>query len=180
MGRTANRIERDDLEINPHARNAMCSKALLDALRENHPEQEPVPTSVPIFIQEVMIGDAKPEIQPIPDKAIAAAAEIAFPTFPSRIKQIQLATLTLFPKMTRAELTSSRRKATVVKARQIAMYISKQLTNQSLPEIGRRFGGRDHTTVLHAVRKVERLVETDSVLAAQIEHIKSLIPEVAT
>jgi hypothetical protein len=169
---STNRLERDQLEVNPHARNAMCSKALLAALRANHPEQEPAPGIIPETIPETKA--------PIPNSVIAAASEIAFPNFPSRIKQIQLATLTLFPKITRAELTSSRRKATVVKARQIAMYISKQLTSQSLPEIGRRFGGRDHTTVLHAVRKVERMVETDPILAAQIEQIKSLIPEIAT
>ena len=59
--------------------------------------------------------------------------------------------------VTRADILSSRRTATVVKPRQIAMYLAKTLTLRSLPEIGRRFGGRDHTTVLHAVRKIEGL-----------------------
>ena len=59
--------------------------------------------------------------------------------------------------VTRADILSSRRTATVVKPRQVAMYLSKALTLRSLPEIGRRFGGRDHTTVLHAVRKIEGL-----------------------
>ena len=56
--------------------------------------------------------------------------------------------------VSRADILSSRRTATVVRPRQIAMYLSKLLTPRSLPEIGRRFGGRDHTTVLHAVRKI--------------------------
>ncbi len=55
----------------------------------------------------------------------------------------------------RSDLLSSRRTANVVRPRQIAMYLAKTLTLRSLPEIGRRFGGRDHTTVLHAVRKIE-------------------------
>ena len=59
------------------------------------------------------------------------------------------------------DLLSSRRARAIARPRQIAMYISKQLTTRSLPEIGRRFGGRDHTTVMHAVKKVEELRELD-------------------
>ena len=54
--------------------------------------------------------------------------------------------------VSRSDLLSSRRTANVVRPRQVAMYLAKTLTLRSLPEIGRRFGGRDHTTVLHAVR----------------------------
>ena len=63
--------------------------------------------------------------------------------------------------VSRADLLSSRRTANVVRPRQVAMYLAKTLTLRSLPEIGRRFGGRDHTTVLHAVRKIEGLVGND-------------------
>ena len=56
--------------------------------------------------------------------------------------------------VSRQELVSNRRTRVIVKPRQIAMYLSKTLTPRSFPEIGRRFGGRDHTTVLHAVRKI--------------------------
>jgi chromosomal replication initiator protein len=59
-----------------------------------------------------------------------------------------------------------------VRPRQVAMYLAKQLTLRSLPEIGRRFGGRDHTTVLHAVRKIENLVNNDTSLAEEIEILK--------
>jgi chromosomal replication initiator protein len=52
------------------------------------------------------------------------------------------------------------------------MYLAKILTLRSLPEIGRRFGGRDHTTVLHAVRKIEALAANDSALADEIEALK--------
>ena len=60
--------------------------------------------------------------------------------------------------VSRADILSSRRTAAVVKPRQVAMFLAKMLTLRSLPEIGRRFGGRDHTTVLHAVRKIEGAV----------------------
>lgn len=79
--------------------------------------------------------------------------------------------------VSRADLLSSRRTANVVRPRQIAMYLAKTLTLRSLPEIGRRFGGRDHTTVLHAVRKIEGLVQGDHALAEEIEILKRLLQE---
>jgi len=74
--------------------------------------------------------------------------------------------------VSRADLLSSRRTANVVRPRQVAMYLAKILTLRSLPEIGRRFGGRDHTTVLHAVRKIETLAGNDSAFAEEIEALK--------
>ncbi|MDQ0467410.1 chromosomal replication initiator protein DnaA [Labrys wisconsinensis] len=79
--------------------------------------------------------------------------------------------------VSRADILSLRRTATVVKPRQVAMYLSKALTPRSLPEIGRRFGGRDHTTVLHAVRKIEGLVGRDTSLAEEVELLKRLLSE---
>src|ERR1700730_3693769 len=79
--------------------------------------------------------------------------------------------------VSRADILSSRRTATVVRPRQIAMYLSKLVTLRSLPEIGRRFGGRDHTTVLHAVRKITGLVTTDGTLSEEIEHLKRMLLE---
>jgi chromosomal replication initiator protein len=79
--------------------------------------------------------------------------------------------------VSRADLLSSRRTANVVRPRQVAMYLAKTLTLRSLPEIGRRFGGRDHTTVLHAVRKIENLVSTDTALAEEIELLKRQLQE---
>ena len=79
--------------------------------------------------------------------------------------------------VSRADILSSRRTATVVRPRQIAMYLAKSLTLRSLPEIGRRFGGRDHTTVLHAVRKIEGMVVKDQELATEIDHLKRMLQE---
>ena len=79
--------------------------------------------------------------------------------------------------VSKADLLSSRRTRTIVRPRQIAMYLSKTLTPRSLPEIGRRFGGRDHTTVLHAVRKVEELMRDDRNLADEVDLLKRMIDE---
>lgn len=79
--------------------------------------------------------------------------------------------------ISRPDILSSRRTATVVRPRQIAMYLSKVLTLRSLPEIGRRFGGRDHTTVLHAVRKIENLAKADPSLSEEIELLKRMLTE---
>lgn len=74
--------------------------------------------------------------------------------------------------VTRADLLSARRHKTVVYPRQIGMYLAKTLTTRSLPEIGRKFGGRDHTTVLHAVRKIERLLGEDPTTRYAVETLQ--------
>ena len=79
--------------------------------------------------------------------------------------------------VSRQEMVSNRRTRTIVKPRQIAMFLSKTMTPRSFPEIGRRFGGRDHTTVLHAVRKIENLLEQDTKLAHEVELLRRLISE---
>ena len=74
--------------------------------------------------------------------------------------------------VSRADLLSSRRTTNVVRPRHVAMYLAKILTLRSLPEIGRHFGGRDHTTVLHAVRKIDAVIGNDAALAEEIEFLK--------
>jgi len=68
-----------------------------------------------------------------------------------------------------ADMSSSRRARAVARPRQVAMYLCKQLTTRSLPEIGKKFGGRDHTTVMHAVRQIERLREEDPQIRQDLE-----------
>ena len=77
----------------------------------------------------------------------------------------------------RSDLLSNRRTRIIVRPRQVAMYLAKMMTPRSLPEIGRRFGGRDHTTVLHAVRKIEGQMGTDAKLSQEMELLKRLIQE---
>jgi len=74
-----------------------------------------------------------------------------------------------------ADMHSARRARAVARPRQVAMYLSKQLTSRSLPEIGRKFGGRDHTTVMHAVRKVEELKATDASFAEDVELLRRML-----
>ena len=68
-----------------------------------------------------------------------------------------------------SDMSSARRSRTVARPRQVAMYLSKNLTSRSLPEIGRRFGNRDHTTVIHAVRKVEELRNKDAAFDEDVQ-----------
>ncbi len=74
-----------------------------------------------------------------------------------------------------ADMHSARRARAVARPRQVAMFLCKQLTPRSLPEIGRKFGGRDHTTVMHAVRKIEELRAADRTLAEDIELLKRML-----
>ena len=76
-----------------------------------------------------------------------------------------------------SDMSSARRSRTIARPRQIAMYLSKNLTSRSLPEIGRRFGNRDHTTVIHAVKTITRLSEQDDEMKKNISQIKSLLLE---
>lgn len=93
-----------------------------------------------------------------------------------RIEDIQRVVSRHF-NVSRQELVSNRRTRVIVKPRQIAMYLAKTMTPRSFPEIGRRFGGRDHTTVLHAVRKIEDLMNKDTKLSHEVELLKRLINE---
>jgi len=77
--------------------------------------------------------------------------------------------------LSRDELLSQRRNQSVVVPRQIAAYLAKIITTVSLTDIGRRFGDRDHTTIMHAVRKVGALAASDTVVAAQIDYLKTRI-----
>ena len=77
----------------------------------------------------------------------------------------------------RSDLLSPRRSRSVVVPRQIGMYLAKKLTPRSLPEIGRRFGGRDHSTVLHAVRKIEELLRSDDRLAREVALLIRLVEQ---
>ncbi|PWT81009.1 MAG: chromosomal replication initiator protein DnaA [Acidobacteria bacterium] len=110
------------------------------------------------------------------ESAEAAIRDLIRVKEPKRVKieDIQKLVATHF-NVSRADILSSRRTANVVRPRQIAMYLAKAMTLRSLPEIGRRFGGRDHTTVLHAVRKIEELVSRDAALSQELELLKRLL-----
>ena len=74
-----------------------------------------------------------------------------------------------------SDMLSARRSRAVARPRQIAMYLAKQLTTRSLPEIGRKFGGRDHTTVMHAVKRIAELRQIDSSLEDDLQHLSRVL-----
>ena len=74
-----------------------------------------------------------------------------------------------------SDMIGPKRVRTIARPRQVAMYLAKQLTPRSLPEIGRRFGGRDHTTIMHGVRRIEELMATDSQLADDLQLLRRLL-----
>ena len=79
--------------------------------------------------------------------------------------------------MTRGDILSERRNRSIVLPRQVGMYLAKRLTARSLPEIGRRFGGRDHTTVLHAIRKIEREMGENGTLREDLGILERLLKD---
>jgi chromosomal replication initiator protein len=162
------------------------------AARQHHPCFD-VPATVLAFIAKTvthngrdlegalnrLLAHSKLTGQPITlEMAEREVRDLIRPQEPKRVKieDIQRVVARQY-NVSRADLLSSRRTANVVRPRQVAMYLAKTLTLRSLPEIGRRFGGRDHTTVLHAVRKIENLVSTDTTLAEEIELLKRQLQE---
>jgi hypothetical protein len=143
---------------------------------------------VPIVKQEPMAGFAQtmnllpPLIEcfdldnPLPVVKPEPEPEAPPMSRPPTIIEIQVATAKQYG-VSRLDILGERRTANVVRPRQVAMYLSRQLTARSLPEIGRRFGMRDHTTVLHGVTKISQLLAADAFgLAVDIEAIKSSLP----
>ncbi len=167
-------------------------EARLDAAKLAYPSLQ-VPREVLLFLAGAVVSNGR-DLEGAINRLVAhaqlagqpmtvAAAEAAVrdlirPHEPKRVKieEIQKRVATHF-NVSRADLLSSRRTAAVVMPRQIAMYLAKSLTLRSLPEIGRRFGGRDHTTVLHAVRKIDNLCNNDSALREEIDVLKRMLQE---
>ena len=167
-------------------------KSRIAAARSHHPEFD-LPEPVVGFIAKAvthngrdlegalnrMLAHSKLTGQPVTlEMAEREVRDLVRPQEPRRVKieDIQRVVARQY-NVSRSDLLSSRRTANVVRPRQIAMFLAKTLTLRSLPEIGRRFGGRDHTTVLHAVRKIEGLLGSDSSLAEEIEVLKRQLQE---
>ncbi|MET0277368.1 MAG: chromosomal replication initiator protein DnaA [Pseudorhodoplanes sp.] len=167
-------------------------KNRITAARAHHPGFE-VPETVVSFISKSithngrdlegalnrLLALSKLTAQPVTmEVAEREVKDLIRPQEPKRVKieDIQRVVARQY-NVSRSDLLSSRRTANVVRPRQVAMYLAKTLTLRSLPEIGRRFGGRDHTTVLHAVRKIENLIGNDNTLADEIEVLKRLLQD---
>jgi chromosomal replication initiator protein len=161
-------------------------KRRIDAARLHHPRFE-VPTSVLVFIAKSVTHNGRDlegavnrllahDIggQPVTlETAEREMRDLIRPAEPKRVRieDIQRVVARQY-NVSRSDLLCSRRTANVVRPRQVAMYLAKILTLRSLPEIGRHFGGRDHTTVLHAVRKMDALIANDTALAEVVDALK--------
>jgi len=78
-------------------------------------------------------------------------------------------------KISKNEMLSSRRSRYLVRPRQVAIYLSKILTSKSLPEIGREFSNRDHTTIIHSVKTIEKIKQENNEISTGINHLKNKI-----
>jgi chromosomal replication initiator protein len=167
-------------------------EARLAAARQAHPTLD-VPRDVLVFIAGAIASNGR-DLEGAINRLVAhaqlagqpmtvAAAEAAIRDLirsrePKRVKIEEIQKLVAnHYNVSRADLLSSRRTAAVVMPRQIAMYLAKLLTLRSLPEIGRRFGGRDHTTVLHAVRKIDGLCNSNNDLRDELELLKRMLQD---
>lgn len=140
-----------------------------------------------LTLLQAMYEPAPPEPErsepqpPIPNSEIKRASELIqdLGTTFSQIGTIQRAVLVFYPHVTVADLKSPCRTKRVVRPRQIAMYLSKELTEAGLLKIGRNFGGRDHTTILHAIRKISHLCTIDPEIAAQVQCIRDALGDIS-
>lgn len=144
-------------ELRAHQRHVAFRQSIAEkaaALAESRLRPPTSPAAVPVSV----IVPSGPLLVGLPSwYFIVDRGSILPRTAYPRISLIQEVVAQRF-EVSKLDMTSHRRTAAVVLPRQVAMYLAKEMTPKSLPEIGRLFGGRDHTTVLHAVRKIAAMV----------------------
>ena len=142
---------------------------LLDLLNDQLDSRLPV-RSLEAALKQVGLWCRMNDSQPTPE-AIHSAVEIVGQR--EEISLASIATVTAkFFRLRLAELRSSSRKQNLVRARSLAMFLGRQMTSKSMHQIGDYFGGRDHTTVLHAIRKTESLLKSDADLQRAAEDVR--------
>ncbi len=165
----------DEYMTQPHmAANAMRgSAALLNALKAHHDFNIYAP-------EDWKAREPEPEVEPEPVIVFPPAKPIWF-SFDDpeekpapKIRQIKMAACAHF-QVSPIDLISKRRTKEVVYPRQVAYFVAKSLTTHTLPEIARKFGGRDHTTILYGVRKIERLARQDWRVAYDVAHVEGML-----
>lgn len=150
--------------------NAMASRLLLLRMQRVHgDEPEPAPEPVPEILAPISNAEMSAALRCIE----LGTEELSVPRVMT-IRQIQQVTNKHFG-ITKEQLFQRRRTKAVVFPRHIGIYFAKQLTKNSYPEIGRRFGDMDHTSVMYAVKKIEREIKTDWRVAYDVAHIESAI-----
>jgi chromosomal replication initiator protein len=116
----------------------------------------------------------KPVTAEVAEESIGSGSRAAAGDHRVTIDEIQKKTAEYY-KLDLRELHSARRARRVARPRQVAMFLARELTSRSLPDIGRRFGGRDHTTVLHACRRIEALCKTDPVFQQEVDFLRKVL-----
>jgi hypothetical protein len=159
-----------DEKVTAHWKNDAVdgSSALLEALFRASGE------AVPPAVKVVTISSPG-----MPDRKVTTCKHCGSPIGNNRmlVATIQ-ATVAAYYRIDARKMTSAQRSREFAHPRQIAMFLAGEMTNKSLPEIGRRFGGRDHTTVIHAIKAVKHRIETDPEIAADVELLRAeLCPE---
>lgn len=164
MGRMQDKWDQAEESRFIHERNQHCSAVFLETLIHHH-------GAAPVKLEEPEVIEP---LQPIPNEEIARASDAAFPqfnTWGNAIVHIQKTVCAEYG-VKLVDLCSQRRHHPVLRPRQVAMYLCRELTNRSFPEIGRRFGGRDHSTVFTAVQRVETLMKSNPEMAARVNRLE--------
>lgn len=133
-------------------------------------KQQPKPPKL-----EPVIALAPSPLTPIPEGAVHVPWFDEIIQFPITVHKIQKAIIKEFGTLTMIDMRSSRRDRNTVRPRQLAMYLARKMTDKSLPAIGRDFGGRDHTTVCHAIKTIGKMIDQDPAFAALVDAIKARI-----
>jgi hypothetical protein len=163
MGRIQDKWDQAEESRRVRLQNEVCSYRLLQKLREHHGQVE---EQEPVEVAPEPKPEPKPEPEPEPDPPAFAMLH--------KVELIKRSVCRQF-NISKQLIESASRKSDVVRPRQIAMYLARKHTDHSFPEIGRRFGGRDHTTILHAFHKIGDLVLRDAVVAETVSELEAAI-----
>lgn len=148
----------------------VATERLLERLREHHDYSIVMPVMakppIPKVVEEVVEVERKPLVE-IVSEIVAEPQHLT-------VEKIQRAVCKHYS-ISRNDLLSARRKIDVCRPRQVAMYLAKTLTTRSFPDIGRRFGNRDHTTALSACRRIEAKMQTDAKIASDVAQLTALL-----
>ena len=154
------------------------AKALPDTINKQVPESKPPAVVEPdpdVVFNKWLERQERLHPLPRPKKPwFSIESEVDVEPIRPRIETIQAAVAKHYG-VTRGDILSARRTADVVRPRQVGYYLSKALSLKSLPEIGRRFGMRDHTSALHGIRKIEQLRKTDAQLESDLHAIAAKV-----
>jgi len=159
------------LEFSRHKPDVVLPEAVLERIAEL--DDASPRELIGVFTKLATYADLtkKPVTMETAEEAVGLRAS---PGTKTSIEDIQRKTAEFY-KLEVKDFHSPQRARRVARPRQVAMYLSRKLTTRSLPEIGRRFGGRDHTTVLHACRRIEALIDEDPLFRQEVDFLSQML-----